>query len=285
MIKFHTFKTDQNVELHYGEAPGAGPALVILHGLTGSHAEFLHLVPELARQAHVYLLDLRGHGRSGWTTNGYQVPNYGRDVVAFLQQVVGRPAILLGHSLGGLVTIWLAANEPDLLQSAVLEDPPLYILEMPRFGETWFYSYFAGLRDYLKQYHANGADLEEMVAYVGQVSVDEDRTWLDVVGSEAVRERAIQLHQLDPATLEPTLAGRLLGSDEMDELLAQIRCPVHLIAAQTELGGALKLQNMQRAVAQMPHCTHAVIEGTGHDIHLDQPVAFMHQLKQFLSQR
>lgn len=117
MFGFHTVDLN-DVQLHYAEAPGPGPALVIVHGLTGSYAEFLHLVPELARQAHVYLLDSRGHGRSGRAESGYQLVDYGRDVVSFLQQVVGRPAVLVGHSLGGLVAVWLAANAPTCARAS-----------------------------------------------------------------------------------------------------------------------------------------------------------------------
>lgn len=282
MIQFHTI-TLNDVPLVYAEAAGPGPALVILHGLSGSHAEFLHLVPELARQAHVYLLDLRGHGRSGWTESGYQIPDYGRDVIAFLQQVVGRPVIMLGHSLGGLITVWLAAHKPHLLQGMILEDPGLYILQMPRFGETWFYSYFTALRDYLKRYHSSGANLEEMIAYVGQAHVDEAHTWLDMVGPEAVRERALQLHQMDPAILEPTLTGTLFDDGEdLDQLLAEIRCPAHLIAAQPELGSALEPKDIDRVMASVSGCTHTVIEGAGHDIHLDQPRAFLREIRPFL---
>lgn len=305
MIQHHTVELN-NVQLHYAEAPGPGPALLIVHGLTGSHAEFLRLVPSLAEQAHVYLLDLRGHGLSGWTESGYRVADYARDVVAFLQQVVDRPAILMGHSLGALVATWLAANAAHLLQGIVLEDPPFYILQMPRFTETGFYPYFVGLRDYLGRYHADGGSLEQLVAYVGQTPVNAEQppssqafnervdiyasqsstsaaqTVLDVSGPDLVRERAIQLHQVDPAVLEPALAGTLLGSDEPDGLLAQVRCPAHLVAAQVALGGAMSEQDVQRAASNMPHCTYAVIEGAGHDIHLDQPEVFARELNRFL---
>ncbi|GIV78009.1 MAG: hypothetical protein KatS3mg050_2403 [Litorilinea sp.] len=123
------------------------------HGLTGSYAEFLHLVPKLAGQAHVYLLDLRGHGLSAWTDNGYLVADYSHDVAAFLEEVVGRPALLLGHSLGGVVATWLATYTPHLLQGVLLEDIPNYILPMSRFRQTGFYTYFADLREYLTDYH------------------------------------------------------------------------------------------------------------------------------------
>jgi pimeloyl-ACP methyl ester carboxylesterase len=138
MLESHTVDLN-GVQLHYAEAPGSGPALVIVHGLTGSHAEFLHLVPELARQAHVYVLDLRGHGRSGRAESGYQVADYGRDVAAFLQQVVGQPAVLMGHSLGSMVAVWLAVKARHLLRGIFLEDPPFYVLQMPRFNQTHFY--------------------------------------------------------------------------------------------------------------------------------------------------
>jgi alpha-beta hydrolase superfamily lysophospholipase len=42
----------------------------------------------LARQAHVYLLDWRGHGRSGHSQTGYQIADYGRDLIAFCRQTV-----------------------------------------------------------------------------------------------------------------------------------------------------------------------------------------------------
>jgi pimeloyl-ACP methyl ester carboxylesterase len=122
-----------------------------------------------------------------------------------------------------------------------------------------------------------------MVAYVGQTPVNEDHTWLDVAGREAVRARAMQLHQVDPAILGPIQTGMFFGEDGPDALLRQIRCPAHLLAAQFDLGGALSAQDVARAVAQMPHSTHAVIENAGHDIHLDQPETFLREVKQFLT--
>jgi pimeloyl-ACP methyl ester carboxylesterase len=87
---------------------------------------------------------------------------------------------------------------------------------------------------------------------------------------------------MDPAILDPMLAGVLLVAEEPDDLLARIGCPVHLVAANSELGGALAAQDVQRAVAQMPHGTYTMITDAGHDIHLDQPQTFLHELKQFL---
>jgi pimeloyl-ACP methyl ester carboxylesterase len=194
MVRSHTIQLN-GMPFYYAEVPGPGPKLLILHGLTGSHDEFLHLAPILARQAHLYLLDMRGHGRSG-RAESYTVADYGRDVVAFLQDVVGEPAVLLGHSLGGIVATWVAANQPDLVGGLILAEPGFYIMQ--HLASSWIQPYFVSLRDRLRQHDAQGESLAQMMAYVGQTSVD-------TAVPDAVRQRAIQLLQVDPAVLEPLL--------------------------------------------------------------------------------
>ncbi len=268
--------------LHVVEAPGAGPPLVILHGLTGSHAEFVHLVPGLCAQAQSYLLDLRGHGQSGRVEQGYHLADYGRDVATFVQQVVRQPAVLLGHSLGGLVALWVAANAPHLLRGLVLAEPLLTTLQMPHFRETAMYAACVSLRSELRRYYANGASLEQLITFVEQSPVDVKRTMLDSATPEAVCMRALQLHQLDPAVLEPVLAGTLLDPDQPDALLTQVSCPVHLLVGQAQPGTLVTVSDVQRALAQMPHATHTSIAGAGHALHLEQPEAVVHEVVQFL---
>jgi pimeloyl-ACP methyl ester carboxylesterase len=280
-IQFRTVDLDE-VQIHYAEAPGPGPALVILHGITGSHGSFLPLVPVLAEQAHVYALDLRGHNLSGRTPGAYQVPDYGRDIVAFLRTVVGRPAVVAGHSLGGLIAVWLAAQAPDWVRSILLEDPPLYITSGSRMQETVFYGFFVALRALLAEHHGRGGTLDDLIPIVGQFPINAEQTMLDAVGPEAVRERAIELQRMDPAVLDPAIGGAIFDPHEPDDLLRQIRCPVHLLAAQIEFGGAISAQDVQRVVSTLPHCTHTVFERTGHSIHDARPDEYVQELHRFI---
>lgn len=274
-----------SVTLRYSETPGPqdGPPLVILHGLSGSQAEFLHLAPALAETAHVYFVDMRGHGLTGKVEGSYYVADYARDVSLFLERVVGREAIVLGHSLGGLVAAWLGAFDDKHIYALILADPGFYILQKARFTESLFYPYFVGLKQFLVQYHAKGAEFREMVEYVGQRPVDDRRTVLDVAGIDAVRERALQLHQLDPAALDPMFEGALLAGLEPDDLLNRLHQPVHLLAATYHLGGALSESDAERAVSQVSRCSYTIIDGAGHDIHLDQPEAFVQEVRNFLA--
>jgi pimeloyl-ACP methyl ester carboxylesterase len=283
MTQSHTIDLN-GVPVHYVEAPGPGPALVILHGITGSSTSFAPLLPSLAEQAHVYAVDLRGHNLSGHTPGAYQVADYGRDAAAFLQQVVRRPAVVAGHSLGGVVTVWLAAHAPEWVQGIFLEDPPLYIIPAPRLQATPYHGFFTMLRSHLRQHHARNGTLEELIPFVAQMPANATQSMLDVAGPEAVRMRAVELHRLDPAILDPAIDGILLGPYAPDDLVAQVRCPTHLLAAQYELSMVMDAQDVARFVADAPHCTFTVLEGVGHGIHAEQPEVYVAALREFISQ-
>lgn len=269
--------------IHYAEAPGPGTPLVLVHGITGALDTFAPLIPTLAQQAHVYAVDLRGHNLSRRMPGAYRVADYARDVAAFVQRVVGQPAVVAGHSLGGVIAVWLAAHEPDWVRGIFLEDPPLYLTQPPRLQQTPFYGFFLFLRDSLHQYHARNGTLEEMIGFVSQLPANEKQTMLEVAGAEAVRLRAIELQRMDPAILDTAIDGTILGGREPDQLLAQIRCPIHLLAAQPELGGAMPTQDVQHFVVQVPHCSYAVLDGTGHGIHQERPDAFVESLTRFVA--
>ncbi|MCO5247213.1 MAG: alpha/beta hydrolase [Anaerolineae bacterium] len=203
----HNVSELSHVRLHYVEAAGPGPALLFVHGSTGSHTSFLPFMLQLERHAHVYALDLRGHGLSGRAPGAYQLPDYGRDVAAFVNKVVGGPVFVAGHSLGGLIALWLAAQHPDQVRGVFLEDPPLYMTQLPRFGTTGFYQYFK----HLSKLSSPTSRPERHVGRNGRIcqSFTHQRrgrySWKSP--AQAVAERALQLHQLDPATLDPLLAG------------------------------------------------------------------------------
>jgi len=133
-------------ETHYVELGGSGPPLVLLHGITDSLESYLPAAAKLTQSARVFAMDSRGHGRSAWTRDHYRVRDFAADVRLFLDQVVGEPAVLAGHSLGGLVAGYVASRSGAKLRGVFLEDPPLYRGRMPALEETGFYAFFVDLR-------------------------------------------------------------------------------------------------------------------------------------------
>ena len=124
MLVEKSFETGE-LTLHYAEGPPAGPPLVLLRGMTGRWQAWQPMPSQLTPRWHVSALDLRGHGKSGRIANRYQLADYARDVVAFLQHLP-EPAVLMGHSLGAATALAAAAACPTGTRAAILLDPPLY---------------------------------------------------------------------------------------------------------------------------------------------------------------
>jgi pimeloyl-ACP methyl ester carboxylesterase len=103
--------------------------LILLHGITYSERYWAPIVEAIGAKRQVFMLDLRGHGLSGRVKCGYRFTDYPRDQIAFMREVVRAPAILIGHSLGAMIAVYIAAEMPERVRAIVLEDPPLYVAE------------------------------------------------------------------------------------------------------------------------------------------------------------
>jgi pimeloyl-ACP methyl ester carboxylesterase len=99
---------------------GDGEPLVLMHGgLTDSRFLEPNLGP-LAERFHVYTPDRRGHGRTPDVEGPITYQLMAEDTIAFLEQVVGGPAHLVGHSDGAVVAMLVAMQRPELVRRLVM---------------------------------------------------------------------------------------------------------------------------------------------------------------------
>lgn len=101
-----------SVELHYREFGTSGAAIVLLHGLFGSSANWGSIARELSAGHRVIVPDLRNHGQSPHT-NEMDYPSMTADVLALLDRLGIQHPILVGHSMGGKVVMRAALEHPD----------------------------------------------------------------------------------------------------------------------------------------------------------------------------
>jgi pimeloyl-ACP methyl ester carboxylesterase len=99
---------------------GAGPALLLVHGLGGSALNWVAVGPALAARYRVLVPDLPGHGRS----SPLPPPSGSSGFADALAELIGceqaAPVAVVGHSLGGLVGVRLAVRHPDLVGGVLL---------------------------------------------------------------------------------------------------------------------------------------------------------------------
>lgn len=123
------------IEINYVVGSNNGPPLVLIPGQGATWENYEKVIPILSEKYHVYAVDVRGHGKSDWTSGDYSFSSIGRDMTAFLKSVVQEPAVISGNSSGGLIALWLAANVPSLVKGIIMEDAPLFSADWPRIKE------------------------------------------------------------------------------------------------------------------------------------------------------
>jgi len=129
---YSTFVTaPDGLRLHvrcYGRASAAGTSVVCLPGLARTTADFDALATELSRDGshprRVIALDYRGRGLSQYDHNpaNYSLPVELADVLAVVAALETLPAVFIGTSRGGILTMLLAAVRPSAIAGAVLND-------------------------------------------------------------------------------------------------------------------------------------------------------------------
>jgi pimeloyl-ACP methyl ester carboxylesterase len=107
-------KSFDGCEIDYSVYGKGGTALVFVHGGLGCNKNVWdHQVPYFEKNYKVVTLSLAGHGKSGSTRVEYTMEAFGKDVAAVVNELDLKKVILVGFSLGGMVTIEAALNLPD----------------------------------------------------------------------------------------------------------------------------------------------------------------------------
>ena len=117
------------VQLHVHEWTSERPngrTAVLVHGMNGWHRTWWRVGPALAgRGWRVLAVDQRGHGRSPRTGQAASLDDVAEDLAAAIERNAMPPIdLLVGHSLGAAVSLWLVHLRPDIARRLVAEDPP-----------------------------------------------------------------------------------------------------------------------------------------------------------------
>ena len=298
------------VRLNYVGGPRNGQPLVLLPAQMGTWESYGKVLAPLAQRFEVYAVDIRGHGKSSWTTGNYSWATVGADLAAFLQQVVGRPAIVSGNSSGGVLALWLAANYPELVAGIVLEDAPVFSAELPRFRDRDRFVY-QGLQHLVEAIgDVEHRDLAEY--FRGQV-VPRERggvrrmpDWFITFMSWVLRRHPAppgqpvdvrwlpgplrnlirSLSTFDPDFARAFVDGRFYVGFDHAAALRRVRCPLLVLHAdwfrhpEYGLVGALDADDAARIQALVPWAEYQRIPAN-HVIHYFKPKPFIAALERF----
>lgn len=233
--------------MHVTTYVGNGPELLLIHGIGSSSAGWDPVIDDLAGSFSPITVDLRGHGQSEKPESGYLYEDYVGDIEGLLRELdIPNPRII-GHSLGGILTLWWAAKHPSPAASLVIEDSPL------RSGED-FRPAFDGWLE------LNAMPLDALRAHYAS----ENPGW----SPEMVEARAWDMNNTKRAVFEELRADSLSneGTDRIEEI-ENITSPVLLIHGDDETGGMVHPEDIVAFPQRLPNARTHRIPGGNHTPH------------------
>ncbi len=255
------------VRLHV-RAQGSGPAALLLHGFSDDGPCWGRVAVELVRDGwQVVLPDARGHGGTPMPRGEpFAVDAQAADAASVIESL-DRPAVLVGHSMGAMTGLLLAAQRPDLVRAAFLEDPAF---DVPQGSAA------DAARDADNPFQEWVRELQAL-DHAGRVarSREDHPSWPDDERDPWARAKA----RIDLALFG---APQSWLRRSWQPAATALRVPAAVVAGEPRLGSALT----DAAAAWMgEHTTIRVVRvaGAGHNVRREQLTAYLTLLREFLA--
>lgn len=254
--------TAPEVEVAIHAWSGTGPRVLLIHGIGSSGADFNPVIEGLRQFCKPYVLDLRGHGASDKPDAGYHYSDYVGDLEAVLSQLQLERPIILGHSLGGIITLMWAAKHPDIARAIIIEDSPL------RSGSDFKEAFDGWLT-------LNSLPHEVAMAWYA----DKNPHWSD----QLVQQRAFDMvNTAREAILE--LQASSLANEGLDSVegLSAITAPLLFLQGDGGSGSMVHPEDLAHLQQEIPHMGVKQFPGASHTIHRSHPTEWLEVVRSFV---
>jgi len=272
----------QGLKLHFTDWGNASaPPLLLVHGGLDHSRSWDHLAQALAADFHVVAPDLRGHGDSGWASgSSYSLADHVYDLTNLVKSEGFGPVAIVGHSMGGMVSLTYAGAFPERVSKlVVLDGVTNFPARRPKPADVRI-SDWAGDLDKLAQ---------RKIHRYATVADGADR----IVGRNPRLTRVQAMHlathgmkRNDDGSFswkyDPYLRARApyrLSLDDNIGLWSRIACPTLLVAASESF-----LPDPEKAgvMSHFKHAELAKIAGAGHWLQHDRPDEVLGLIQRFL---
>jgi N-formylmaleamate deformylase len=248
------------LRIHYLEYGQGEVDIIIVPGITSPAITWEFVAEELAKDYHVYVVDVRGRGLSDKPTSGYRLTDYAADTAGLIQALNLDHPIVLGHSMGARIAAALGTLFPDVPGPTVLADPPL--------SGPGRAPYPTPLESFVKSLHEAqaGATAEDMRRYFP--------TWTD----EQLRLRAEWLPTCDETAIVETY--RNFHEEDFFTYWGRVRPPVLFIHGEESpvVPGAA----IEEIRAANPEAEVVSVSNAGHMIPWDNLSGFLIAVRRFV---
>lgn len=265
--------------------PQDAPPLVAVHGLGGSHANWLAVAPALSRDHRFYAIDLAGHGHTRPDHRSTEIPANQELLHRFIVDVVGEPVTLLGNSMGGLISLRQAAFHPDTVRDVVLLGPALP-LPVWKVGDPLVAGGIAATgvprlgSSLLARARERTSPQEQVAEMLELTCVDPSRVPDDVVTAMvdlARRRRDYAGTEVGLEVAARSTVSSLLQRRAVDRAFDHVRAPVLILHGEKDR--LVSVEAARRAVQRRPAWHLVTHPDLGHVVQLEAPEWTVEQIR------
>lgn len=279
----------QGLSLHTLEwGDPVGEPLVLVHGFLDEAHSWERFVTALQKQINQRLWiiapDCRGHGDSGWVGAGgyYHFPDYVLDLDNVVQRLGAETIKLIGHSMGGTVSLLYSGTFPERVAKLVLIEgigpAGMNFPDAPVRMEKWITELHQRGRKHFREY----STIEAGARQLQQTNPRLDSELAFDLARSGMKQSSSGkwVWKFDP--LHRTTSPQPFYSAQAIEFLRRIECPVLIVEGKES--HHTKRPDKQQRLAVLREKQFAEIENTGHMVHQDNPKALAEVVGRFLFQ-
>jgi pimeloyl-ACP methyl ester carboxylesterase len=275
--------------VEFGDQPdSSAPPIVFVHGLGGSHLNWVLVASALASGRRAIAVDLPGFGLSPGEGRDCSVRKNATVLGRFLREVLGCPAVLVGNSMGGTVSLLTAQAEPGVVAGLALVDPALPLpirLPDPRVaGAFLFYLVPVVAQLALRTVAARQSPRQSVERVVNLCFAEPGRFGADVLAAAAEladHRRSMGANERSVVCAARSLLRVLAWPAAYRNLMASVRVPTLLIHGEADR--LVPIAAARRAAADNPDWTAVFIPGVGHTPQLESPGEVIEALSLWLA--
>ena len=259
------YVTANGIKVHYTRTGGGKTPLVLNHGATDNGLCWTPVAKAFEADYDVIMPDARGHGLSDAPEDGYGSGERAADLAGLIEALKLDRPVVGGHSMGAGTALRFAADYPDKLRAAILEDPGFRAADAPpRPG--------GGPRETVPRLKEKTR--EELIAQGRQ----NHPAWAeDELGAWADSKIQVSLKFANAPRIFPE-------RPDFRELLPKVKVPVLLITADPEQGGIVSPEVAEEAKRLLPSLRVVRLSPAGHNVRREQFPRFLEVVRAFLKE-
>lgn len=258
---------------------GKGQPMILLHGMSCSADVWKGVTEHYKKDYEIHLVTLKGFGNKESVESEHYLEEVRDELIQYVRSNKLKNSILMGHSMGGFLSLWAASEAPQLFSKIISVDgiPYFPIIQMPGITPE-------SAQTFADQMKANMQSINEE-AYANQQKM----IIASMIASENKREEVVQMGLNSNKMVTTQAYGEMFTTDIRPEM-HKVKTPVLVLGAWAayEQYGSTKTVVEQTYKAQCKDIENvkvAVADKAYHFIFYDEPQWFFNQVDSFLAEK